>query len=320
MNKEYKWGILGTGYMAHQFLLGIRKTTAPIVWGVGGMNQEVATEFAEENNIPNAFGTYEGLMDCEEVDIIYVATVQIFHFENVKYALERGKHVICEKTLMMNEQQARELQALAKEKKVLFQEAMWARFLPATKAIKDMLQSGVIGKIKNAMLDFGYEAVKDPEGRIYNPKLGGGAIYDAGIYPTSFASYIMERQPDEIVTVFHNTQRGVNVSCATNFKYDDILFSIYFSVANKTLQQGIICAEKGTMVIPRFWSPCEFTVITQEKTTTYQYPYIDNGYYYIAQSFVDTLLSGKLDNDIMPLEESCQIMNTIDRIQASWES
>ena len=130
--------------------------------------------------MPRAHASYEALAADPEVDIVYVATPHVLHRENCLLALRHGKAVLCEKPFAINAAEAAEVFALARAKGLFVMEAMWTRFLPAIVKVREMLAAGAIGEPRWLAADFGFQAPFNPQSRIFDPALGGGALLDVG--------------------------------------------------------------------------------------------------------------------------------------------
>src|SRR5215813_12044980 len=192
MNKleVVRWGILGAGSIANRLAEGVLVLPDAKLTAVGSRSQEKADAFADKYGIPNRHASYDALVNDPEVDVIYVATPHNFHKEHSILALNAGKHVLCEKPFTINECEAKEIVSVAQAKGLFVMEAMWTRFFPIMGKVRKLLKAGEIGEPYLLHADFGFKGTFNPEGRLYNPNLGGGALLDVGVYPISLASMI----------------------------------------------------------------------------------------------------------------------------------
>ena len=141
-----KIGILGAGNIASIMARTISHMEEVTCHAVAARDQKRAEEFAETYGFEKTYGSYEALVQDEEVELIYIATPHSHHYEHAKLCIEHGKAVLCEKAFTRNAQEAKEILALAKEKGVFITEAIWTRFMPSRKMIQELLEEGVIGK------------------------------------------------------------------------------------------------------------------------------------------------------------------------------
>lgn len=191
--KTMKFGILGSGYIATKMaeaVKGLEKMGYGVeAYAVASRDLAKAQKFAEENGFVKAYGSYEDLANDKEVDLIYVATPHSHHFENAKMCIEHGKNLLVEKAFCGNAKQATVLIALAEEKGVFLQEAMWTRFLPAVKTIRQWIDAGRIGQVESVEADFSQPLTHVQ--RLVDPALAGGALLDLGIYSLMFADLFL---------------------------------------------------------------------------------------------------------------------------------
>lgn len=181
MKRTINWGILGPGKIAHKFVQALQTIDEVKITAVGSRDKDRAEAFSRQYGIEKSYGSYEELASDPDTDIIYVATPHPFHKECVELCLNSGKAVLCEKPFTLNARDTRELAELAREKKLFLMEAMWTRFFPVTKKVRQWLNEGAIGDLQVLRAEFGFGGEHDPKGRLLNPELGGGALLDLGI-------------------------------------------------------------------------------------------------------------------------------------------
>jgi predicted dehydrogenase len=164
-----RWGILGSGWIAEQFIASVRAHTGQDVAAVGSRTQDKADAFRRKWDIATAQGSYEALVTDPDLDVIYVATPHNMHHEHVLLALGAAKHVLVEKPMALDRAQAAEMIALAQEKGVFLAEALWTYFLPKFDVLQQVLEAGVLGEIKSVYTDYGEHFTRD--NRIFTPGL-----------------------------------------------------------------------------------------------------------------------------------------------------
>ena len=184
-----QFGIMGAGNIARKFADAVRQVEGAQVAAVDSKSLERAQAFAQEQHIPAGYGGYQGMLQRPDIDAVYIATTNNFHYENILQCLEHGKHVLCEKSMVLHTRQAEEVFALAREKGLFLMECMWVRFLPKIQKVKEWVETGRIGKLKCAQGNLGFYAGKDLTTRAYNPALGGGSMYDLGVYLIEVLGY-----------------------------------------------------------------------------------------------------------------------------------
>ena len=147
-----RWGILGTGGIAHQFTRDLL-LTGHTVAAAGSRTRENAERFAAAYDLPAAHGSYESLVADPSVDLVYVATPHPFHYPNARLALDAGKHVLVEKPFTLNAAQAERLVAHAAGQRLLVLEAMWTRWLPHMARLREIVAAGTIGEPRSMSAD-----------------------------------------------------------------------------------------------------------------------------------------------------------------------
>ena len=191
MPAPIRWGILGTGKIAHAFASALRDVPDAVLAGVASRSRDKADAFVAEFGAGAAYGSYEALASAGDIDLVYVATPHPQHAANALLALNAGKGVLCEKPFTMNRAEAQGVIDLARANKLFLMEAMWTRFLPALAEVKRLIAADEIGSVHQVVADFGFTASFGPEHRVFNPDLGGGALLDLGIYPLSIAASLL---------------------------------------------------------------------------------------------------------------------------------
>lgn len=158
-----KWGIAAAGRISHDFVNAL--STLPSedhqVVAIGARDLTRAEEFAKRFDIEKAYGSYLELAQDPNVEIVYVATLNPQHFEVAKLMLENGKNVLVEKPLCINEKQAKTLISYAEERGLFLMEAIWSRFFPSYKYIREQVESGALGDVSSVEIEFGFASLKN---------------------------------------------------------------------------------------------------------------------------------------------------------------
>ncbi|EYD76897.1 GFO/IDH/MOCA family oxidoreductase [Rubellimicrobium mesophilum DSM 19309] len=202
-----RWGILGTGWIARQFIASVQAHTRQIIAAVGSRSAGTARDFAAQHGIPRAHGSYEDLVADPGVDVVYVTTPHNLHHEHALLALNAGKPVLVEKPIALTRAQAAEMVALARSKGVFFAEALWTYFLPKFDVIEQVLESGVLGEVRSVWTEYG--EYLPPSHRLFDPKLAGGPLLDLGTYPVSLITKLMG-VPGRVAGLGQPDPSGVN--------------------------------------------------------------------------------------------------------------
>ncbi|MFC4945900.1 Gfo/Idh/MocA family protein [Pseudonocardia sp. GCM10023141] len=186
-----RWGILAPGGIARGFATALREGTGQEIVAVGSRTVERAKAFADEYGVTAAYGSYAEVVNHPDVDIVYVASPHSEHHAQARLALEAGKPVLVEKAFTRNAAEARDLVELARAKGLFLLEAMWSRFLPHYDVIRQVLADGILGEVTTVFADHGQQLYPNGPERLSRPELAGGALLDLGVYPLSFADFVL---------------------------------------------------------------------------------------------------------------------------------
>lgn len=314
-----KWGILGCGSIAKAFATAVNETPDAELWAVGSRSEEKAKGFGEEYKSHKSYKSYKELAEDPDVQVIYVATPHPFHCENVLLCLENQKTVLCEKPFSINAAEARKMVAAARDKHLFLMEAMWTRCFPIMHKLREVLKAGTIGKMRMVTADFGFRAGFDPKGRLFDPKLGGGAMLDVGVYAISFASMVLGK-PSSIVSMMKPAPTGVDAQSGYVFGYDGgEMAMLHSSVETQTPWEATVMGENGRIrVHSPFWKPSQMTINGASGDEEVEMPYEGNGYRFEVEEVGRCLREGLKESPIMPLDETISIMETMDEIRKQW--
>ncbi len=313
-----KVAIMGTGKIAGIMAETLKNMRGVTCYAVGSRTQERANSFASKYGIKKAYGSYEELVADPKVNIVYVATPHSEHFNNVKLALANGKHVLCEKAFMLNEQQARTIFKFAEEQQLLVAEAMWTRYMPMRAKLMEVLSSNVIGEPTMLTANLGYNiSGKD---RIIKPELGGGALLDLGVYVLNFASMVFGDDVTDIVSMCTFNNLGMDLHDSITLRYRNgkmaVLNASALSVSDR---RGVIYGSKGYIVVDNINNFEGITVYDSNHTKVayYKRPKQKTGYEYEVDACIKAINEKWIECPEMPHEESLKMLNMMDFIRKS---
>lgn len=317
-NNNFAWGILGPGGIARGFAQDLQKLSGHSIGAVGSRTLSNATEFAAHYPGAIAYGSYEQLVSDPLIDAIYVATPHPAHHDNVILALNAGKPVLCEKPFAVNAQQAQSMVDVARTNKVALMEAMWSRFLPHYALVREIIASGVLGKIQTIHADHGQRLADQNIPRLVEPSLAGGALLDLGIYPVSFAHMILGN-PQKITSSGVLTNKGVDAQTSMIFDYADGAQAVLnTTMIEQTPCRAVVAGLDGWLEIDRvFYNPSHMRVTLFNGTVT-EYPntYIGHGLRAQADVFKDLVHSGRLESEILTWKDTVEIMASLDQVRS----
>ncbi len=219
--KTYTWGIIGPGRIANKV------TTALTMAEMRGLFPRLAHQgcakgraFAQAHGADHVYDSYEQLAADPGIDAVYIATPHGFHAEHALLCLRQGKAVLCEKPIWLSARQVGEMVEASVHHRAFLMEAMWTRFLPLMQRTIGLIEEGKIGTLKYIRADFGFLAPFQPEGRLYDLRLGGGSLLDIGIYPLFLCLQLLG-EPDSIRAAGQLAPTGADTTCHAILGYKD---------------------------------------------------------------------------------------------------
>jgi len=317
MKKKYNWGILAPGKMAAKFTSGLKLLEKAELYAVGSRDAGRAERFAREHGFTRFYGSYEELAADPEVDIIYIASPHSAHYEQTLLCLRNKKAVICEKAFALNTQQVEKMISEAGRQNIFLMEALWPPFQPYYKKAREIVKSGIAGKLNHLQAYFSFIPPYNPEDRKFNPALGGGSLLDIGIYPVIDALTFMGI-PDEIKAEADFADSGTEISLSAIFKYNDgRMATIYSSYrtnigigCNLLCENGNITASRGRDMNQRV-----FLELHGKEQEEFVFSPHAMGYHWEAEEVMNCLDEDRTESRIVPLSFSLNLIRILDRIR-----
>lgn len=314
--KKIRWGIVGPGTIAARFAAAVKNTDCAELVAVASRERERGDAFAERFGIPNVFHGYASMAAFDGVDAVYIATPHPFHKPCAEIFLKAGKHVLCEKPMCVNAQEALQLKECARENGVFLMEAMWTRFLPAILAAKEIVERGEIGEVMGIEADFCYRTEPGDVPRLYLPSLAGGGLLDVGTYGLHFAAIFLGSEPETVMALGH-TEGGVDIHTSILLKYQSgAIASITSAIGLAKPETGYIYGTKGFICFPCFYGAQELLVHTDKGDTRIVKNWLGNGFEEEIIEVCRCIREGKAESDTLPLDESIAILKQMDVVRA----
>jgi predicted dehydrogenase len=308
-----QWGVIATGGIAEVVTGDLLRLADARVLAVSSRLLPKAQEFAARHGIPRAYGDYRELLADPDVDVVYVATPHAQHHEVTRAALLAGKHVLCEKAFTLTVADAEDVVDLARERGLFLMEAMWTRFNPLIRRVRELVADGAIGHVRTIRADFGFTHEYRPGDRLWNPALGGGSLLDLGVYPVSFAHMLLG-EPESVEVHGSLAPTGVDAEAALLLRYPDGAHALLSSSLTSAPEvSAVVIGTRGRIELPEpFYRPSVVTVHRAGAEPEELRREIDGaGYTYQAQEVVDRIRAGDLESPEMPLDETLAVMRTL---------
>ena len=304
--KTERWGVLGcSGIGKSRTIPGLLACENAELYAIAGRNEEKLKAYAEPFAPKKLYTDYQALLDDENVDAVYLPLPNGIHMEWVKKAAAAGKHILCEKPMALTEEQVREMFAAAKEHGVLLEEAYAYRHAQLVQKVKEIVDSGAIGRIrylesKHSTFDTNRSGIRYQKGN------GGGAVYDVTCYNVSLASYLFGKDPEDMsVYCGFDKETGVDVSDAVMLRYEEGVTAMLYAGLD-AYRRGCysILGETGRIDVDHKFNSsgvCHIRVSTGarpqgaeyvDETTTEYTIWVDDNYKKEIELFSDAVLNG----------------------------
>lgn len=316
--KKRNIGIIGAGNIAETMAKTLKGMKHVSCYAIAARDKERAEAFAAKFGFKKAYGSYEEMLMDEKVDLVYISTPHSHHFEHAKLCIDYGKPVLCEKAFCANAAQAKELLDYAESKNVFITEAIWTRFMPFARKIREVLDSGIIGEPKLLTANLSY-AISEVA-RMQEPELAGGSLLDLGVYTLHFAAMMFGREVKAISSVCTYTETGMDEQDSITLIFQDgkiaVLNCSMLAVGDR---KGIIQGSKGYMVIENINNFESLAVFDDKhkKIASYKRPKQISGYEYEVKASLEAIEKGWLEYPDIPHAETLRIMKQMDEIRAS---
>jgi len=323
------WGIIGLGNMSYKFIEAIKEIDEAKIISVSSLTKKKSFELISKLEIDESFyfNNYDHLINCSKIDAIYIATLNNSHLNLIKKCVIKKKKILCEKPMTLNLNEADEAFKFIKENQGSFLEAFVYRHHKQSQCIIDIIRSGEIGNVHKVDASFGYKIRKiNPDSRLFNSKLGGGAILDVGCYTTSFCLMIAKALSEDNLLNFEleNISGSVCETGVDELANADLIFNKNLRMTVKTslrenLQNNcIIHGTKGKIIIPSPWVPHQKSIIEIYSGKTYYKQFINSKYSAYAEqinffnkkyfdnesNLIDTYMSNKESSINMDILDS----------------
>lgn len=315
--KQVRWGIIGTGNIARKFASDFEYAKSGELRAVASRDKASADKFSADFDIELAFVDYFSLINSHEVDVIYIATPHTYHYDLTKACLLAGKAVLCEKPFTINKTQSKELYDLAAEQNVFVMEAMWTRFNPIIEQVVEWVEEGEIGDLHSVQANFNFVAPNDPEHRLMNPELGGGALLDIGIYPV-FLAQLFFGKPDFVQNqaVIGDTEVDVFEQLLLGWESGQ-LASLEASLISCNPNRAVLSGSKGYIEIDSEWyraKSCRLVDMDgNEHAIEIDFP--GEGYQFEVDEVNRCLIEGLQESPNHSWQDSLELIETLDEIR-----
>lgn len=315
---EVRIGISGAGRIARRFPKEAQVVSAVKVCSIYDTDNGKAEQFAlKVSQECPAFGmkqasSFEELV--EQVDAVYIATPHLVHYRQAKYALQHGKHVLCETPMVLNETQARELYEIADSKHVVLMEANKTAYCPAFNHLVTMIKSGWIGEV----VDIEASESKvwgDPTLRELDPQQAGGSFYELGSYPLLPIVKLMGTDWQNL-NIYSRMKDGVDIYTKGVMRYEKAICSFKVGLGVKTEGSLVISGTKGYAYVPAPWWKTDYFELRyedQNQNKKFFYSWDGEGLRYEIQEFMSCIYNRRLSSSRLRRDESIAMARAMEQ-------
>ena len=246
---DIRWAVLGTGVIANEMAQALQKSGKKL-YAVGNRTYSKAVAFAEKYGVEKVYSDFNDMFTDPDVDAIYITTPHNTHIRFMRKAIEGGKHIFAEKSITLNSSELEEAVALAEKHNVLIGEAMTIYHMPVYKKLKEIMESGELGRVNMITANFGSFKDYDMSNRFFNRSLAGGAMLDIGVYALSLIRWFMRPDPERMITDVRLAPTGVDeqVTMLLSNK-EGQMAAVALSLHSKQPKRAMISCDKGYIEI-----------------------------------------------------------------------
>ena len=310
-----KWGIVGLGKIAHKFAQDLNIVQDCKLSAVASRSESKAKEFAQEYGVPIYYTSYDKLYEDSSIDIIYIATPHHLHKSCSVAAMRKGRSVLCEKPLGINQFEVEEMTKAAQQFNVFLMEAMWTRFNPVIKEVLKRVENNEIGEVKYLTADFFFNADSPDSGRLFNMDLAGGALLDIGIYPL-FLSYILLGKDANILSACHKHTSGADLQTLMLLQYDACIAQLGCGFTTDSDMIARIYGTEGNIFIDKRWHEADkYSIEIKGELEQFQINKRGKGYTYEIEECNKCIKEGKIQSKLWSHLDSLNLITLLDVVR-----
>lgn len=311
-----KWGIIGLGNIASQFAADLLLLEDAELTAVASRDIVKGTEFAKKFNAQKVYDSYDLIFEDPEVEIIYIATPHNSHAELSIKALENGKHVLCEKPMALSYKDAQRMIEASNKNNKFFMEAFWTRFIPSVQNVLQKINSNAIGQINYIKADFAFHGSETENKRLFDKQLGGGALFDIGVYPL-FLSYILLGNPKEIIATAIKHKNDVDLQTSMLLQYESAQSVLHASIVSESDMKAVISGTKGRIELNSPWFVADgySLFINEEKEATFTLPTLGKGYSHEAIECHNCIRNNQIESRLWSHQNSLDLSFIVEKIK-----
>lgn len=302
------YGIVSTASIVSRFIEAI-KLSEDKAYAISSRDINKAQVLKEKFGLEKAYGSYEEMYKDENVDIVYIATPNPCHYEEIMKALSYGKHVVCEKPMCLKSEEVKECFQYAKEKNLFLMEAQKSVFLPVSERLKEIIEDKELGKLRLVDMSSSFDSPK--ASWMYEPSQGG-VVYGSANYTLEYLDYLIEPKSINVEAIMHKEERGAVDQVSMNIMLDDILISSKISMGFRTKDVAYFYFEDGYVEIENYWKARKLNVVGESVDVEY-YPE-DFEMIYEIEHIRDCIDQGLIQSDVMSESRTLMCVSEVEKM------
>ena len=314
------FGIIGCGGIAARFAKALAASPEARLYACAARDQARADAFAQEHGAEKSYGDYAAILRDEKVEAVYIATIHTAHAQAARDCILAGKPVLCEKPFFVNAREARAVIDLARERQVLCVEAFWTRMLPAYRKVKEWIDGGKIGEvrlIRAAFCSFVPYREEMKRHRLWDPRQGGGALLDIGVYPYEYVTGLLGGPPSELYSATLPAPTGVDLTVSMTMKYKSALAECLASIGGWMDDTAVISGTNGYIKQPKFWGGRDAELYNAGGSLVERfYDPESEGFVHEIAHFAELYHSGATESPLIPLEDTLDFAQRVEGVLA----
>ncbi len=315
--KDIKWAVLGTGVIANEMARALQKSGKKL-YAVGNRTYSKAVAFAEKYGVEKVYSDFNEMFTDPDTDAIYITTPHNTHIQFMRKAIEGGKHVFVEKSITLNSTELEEAIDLAEKNNVIIGEAMTIYHMPIYTRLRDIIDSGELGRVNIITANFGSFKDYDMSNRFFSRDLAGGAMLDIGVYALSLIRWFMKPDPERMVTDVRFAPTGVDEQVTMLLSNGEgQMATVALSLHSKQPKRAMISCEKGYIEImeyPRGWEAKITDAVSGESKTLCAGEHAD-ALKYELEDFETAIRTGE---DLLHLDYTKDVMELMTKARKGW--
>ena len=320
-DRPVRWGVVGPGRIATGVVKDLADMEGGVLHAVASRSPERSRAFAEEHGAAVSYGSYADLLADDDVDAVYIATPHRQHHGIALAAIQAGKHLLVEKAFTCTLAGSQEVVDAARARGVFVMEAMWTRFQPAVVRLRELLAEGAVGEVRAVRADLGLAVPYEPDDRLWDKALGGGALLDLGVYPVSWLQMLLGGEPERLAVAGATGPGGVDTESTLLWAgADGVQGSAQCSLLSPLPGTAAVFGTEGWIEVPpRFHHPSKLLVHRRgegrsvESTEVIELPATGTGYSHELDEVHRCLAAGETESPTMPLADTLSVMAVLEQ-------